>query len=124
MLVFCAVGLGFGCQGAPRNGQPLPNVTNTVAFSGYSSHPSDSLNFQIQNQSTQAWVNTGYAARSTTTAFVDAAGVSWYEFGNDTVRLPSGVGGGAAYWRKASSVNGQRRIRADVRTSSSKTNGP
>lgn len=122
-LWLSAIWLCVGCQNSPRNGQPLPNATDPVQFSGYTSEPSDTLTFQIQNQSAQSWVSFGYGTTSSASPWTDAAGVDWYEYSMDTPRLPSGTGS-ASYWRKASTVSGQRRIRADVRTFSLKGKGP
>jgi hypothetical protein len=105
--------LATGCLDSPRNGQTVPQSSTQSAgatrFSGLITRPGQFVEVHMQNFSTSAWNNTAYRFTSGTSPITDALGMKWYVFeGNHFFSRNRN------WWRAASPVGSQRRLRANV----------
>lgn len=113
ILLVSACALPVSCMAQPRDGQKLARKNAFFAFQGWTDVPGEGVRLEIRDQATGKW-STVTSLKTVTSADTDFAGNKWYSFNAPSVALPTD----ADLWASASSVNGQRRIRADLRAAS------
>jgi hypothetical protein len=95
--------IGLACSSActltPRDGALI--TSRTQSYSGYHATPNDRISIQVMNRSTQAWEELGFTQSSSSAAYTDPCGRSWYPW-QKTVTLPL-LNNTSPYWDQISS---------------------
>ena len=108
--VIAAASLLFaGCMGSPRNGQRIGSKRESVFLQGLSIQPNVHVAVKALAFTTNRWEDLAQGTTSAATAALDPAGYAWYTYEGYFYPPTS-----ERFWRMASTLNGQRRIEANL----------
>ncbi len=119
LVVLCVLAFALeGCMASPRDGQEIASKNQRIPFSGYTINPGEWVRTEVQSQQSGAWVDNGSGAASATSGHYDGT-FTWHAFTHEFGGIwPAGP---SVYWRSAPAVNGQRRVRQDIRAIAAKS---
>ncbi len=105
------------CMDRPRNNQVLSSPKATFQWSGWVVNPNETVTLKVKDQSDGSW-DTRWNATTGTTGQTDGQ-LTWFPFSTSSTTLRySTASSNRKYWRMISSQGSQRRMAADVKTTS------